>query len=152
VAKYVVDTSLYIDATHLPSAAEELKSFYARFLPSVHLHSVIAQEILLGALDRMHERDLRGAFIEPFEGVGRVITPLHSTWMRASVIALELIRKKKIRREGAGGSFFADCLIAASAREHDFVLVTRNARDFALIQEVEMFSFVQPWPTAGQRS
>jgi predicted nucleic acid-binding protein len=146
VAKYVVDTSLYIDASHLTSVSEQLKSFYSRFLTAVHLHSVIAQEILLGALDRNHERDLRNVFIEPFENVGRVITPGHFTWMRASWIALELIRRKRIARESVVGSFFADCLIAASAREHGFILVTRNTRDFRIIQQVETFKFVEPWP------
>jgi predicted nucleic acid-binding protein len=147
VARYVVDTSLYVDATHLTSAADELKAFYARFLPSVHLHSLVAQELLHGAIDPVDERDLRAKYIEPFESVGRVITPAHSTWMRASVIALELIRRKRITREAVVGSLFTDCLIAASAREHGFILVTRNTRDFRLIRQVEPFTFVEPWPT-----
>ena len=44
-------------------------------------------------------------------------------------------------------SFLNDCLIAASARDEGFTLVTRNLRDFDLVSEVEPgFRFVEPWP------
>lgn len=142
----MVDTNLYIDATHVTSAADSLKAFYARFLPHVHLHSVVAQEILLGGVDPRQERRILEAFIAPFEDVGRVITPSHSTWKRASGIFLELVRRKKVTHKTAKPSFVADCLIAASAREHGFIVVTNNAKDFGLIQQVERFQFVPPWP------
>ena len=47
---------------------------------------------------------------------------------------------------GFGRSFFNDCVIAASAREHGFVLVTRNAADSERIAEVEPFPFTEPYP------
>ena len=147
VSPYVVDTNLYIDATHLKSAAEGLRAFYERFLPSVHLHSVVAHEILLGVVNRREQRAIHDSLLGPFEKVGRVITPTHTAWRRASEIVLELIGKEKLRREGIARSFYADCLIAASAREHGFVLVTRNTQDFRLIRQVEKFTFVEPWPT-----
>jgi predicted nucleic acid-binding protein len=77
VPRYVVDTNLYIEATRSDDAADQLKSFYARFLPHVHLHSVVAQELLAGAVTTQLERDTQAEFIEPFQAVGRVITPSH---------------------------------------------------------------------------
>lgn len=45
-------------------------------------------------------------------------------------------------------TFLNDCLIAASAGEHGFVLVTRNLRDFETIQRVEPgVEHVPPWPS-----
>jgi predicted nucleic acid-binding protein len=146
VTRYVIDTNLYIDATHVAVAADELQAFYASFLPFVHLHSVVAQEVLLGAVDPDDEREVRESLIAPFEDVGRVITPSHSTWKRASGIMLELIRRKSITHQEVHRSFASDCLLAASARERGFVLVTNNARDFERIREVEPFHFVRPWP------
>jgi predicted nucleic acid-binding protein len=147
VSIYVVDTNLYIDATHLTSAAAGLQAFYERFLPSVHLHSVVAHEILLGVFNRKQQRAIHASLFVPFEKVSRIITPTHATWRRASEIVLELVGKKKIQREAVARSFYADCLIAASAREHGFILVTGNAQDFRLIRQVETFTFVEPWPT-----
>lgn len=43
--RYVIDTNLYLDATHDAVAADELQAFYASFLPFVHVHSVVAQEV-----------------------------------------------------------------------------------------------------------
>jgi predicted nucleic acid-binding protein len=48
-------------------------------------------------------------------------------------------------------SFAMDCLIAASARESGFTLVTNNVRDFELIGQVEPFRFVRPWPEPRSR-
>ena len=50
-------------------------------------------------------------------------------------------------RGGFSRSFLNDCLIAASALEHGFVLVTRNTGDFAVIRKVEpKLNYVPPWP------
>ena len=44
-------------------------------------------------------------------------------------------------------SFLNDYLIAASAHDQGFVLVTRNLTDFALIGRVERgLRYVPPWP------
>jgi len=49
---------------------------------------------------------------------------------------------------GFSRSFLNDCLIAASAREQGFFLVTRNVKDFELIERVEPgLAYAPPWPT-----
>ena len=40
-----------------------------------------------------------------------------------------------------------DCLIAASARDEDFVLITDNAADFELLSPSLPMKHVSPWPT-----
>jgi predicted nucleic acid-binding protein len=147
VRGYVVDTNLYVEATRSDEAADALKAFYARFLPFVHLHSVVAQELLAGAGSPSLARDTRAKFIEPFEAVRRVVTPTHRTWKRAGEIVAQLLRERKLSPGGFAPSFVNDCLIAASVREHGLIIVTRNQRDFDLIRNVEPVEVRQPWPS-----
>lgn len=144
--KYVVDTNLYIEATRSEEAADDLNAFYARSLPRIHLHSVVAQELLAGAVRPSLEHRLYEEIIYPFEAVGRVLTPTHWSWKRAGEIMARLVREKRLSPGGFLPSFPNDCLIAASAREHGFVLITRNMRDFELIGSVEPVQALPPWP------
>jgi predicted nucleic acid-binding protein len=57
-----------------------------------------------------------------------------------------LVRAKKLSPGGFRPSFVNDCLIAASAWEFGFIVVTRNHQDFALIGSVERVSVLPPWP------
>jgi predicted nucleic acid-binding protein len=148
VRRYVLDTNLYIEATRSDDGADELKRFYARYLPRVYLHSVVAQELLAGAVTPSLERATKADLIEPFEAVGRLLTPSHRAWKRAGEIVARLVRRKQISPGGFRRSFLNDCLIAASVREHGFVLVTRNTSDFDLIRSIEPVEVVPPWPSA----
>jgi predicted nucleic acid-binding protein len=146
MTRYVLDTSLYIDATRRPEGNRELVEFFTRHTPRVFLHSVVAGELLAGATSQGLERRTRRAFLAPLEAVGRVITPSHEAWKRAGAILAELVRGGVLRPGAFGRSFFNDCLIAASAREHGFVLITANTSDFHRISSVEPLPFQKPWP------
>ncbi|CAN5328024.1 hypothetical protein BH23GEM4_BH23GEM4_21110 [soil metagenome] len=145
---YVVDSNLYIEATRNADAAAELRVFYAHSRARVHLHSVVAQELLAGATNPGLKRKTHAEFIKPFEIVGRIITPTHRAWKRAGEIMAELVRAGRLSPGGFGRGFVNDCVLAASARERGFVLVTRNRRDFELIRTVERAEVVAPWPLA----
>lgn len=146
MSAYVVDSNLYIEATRSTEAAAGLEAFVAQFTPRLYLHSVVAQEVLAGATnDELRRRTQRG-FLRPFESVGRVITPTHRAWKRAGEIVATLVRTGELSPGGFGRGFLNDCLLAASAREHGFVLVTRNTRDFERIATVEPLRFAAPWP------
>jgi predicted nucleic acid-binding protein len=149
VRPYVVDTNLYVEALRSDAAAVDLDGFYAEHLPRVHLHSVVAQELLGGGIDPRAARRIFRGFIKPFEAVGRIITPTHRAWKRAGEIMAELVRAGRLTPGGFGRGFVNDCVLAASAREHGFVLVTRNTRDFELIRSVEPAEVVAPWPLPG---
>lgn len=146
MTRYVLDTNLYIDATRRPEANRDLVAFLTRHTPRIFLHSVVAGELLAGATSRSLEQRTRRAFLAPLEAVGRVITPSHEAWKRAGAILAALVRTGVLSPGGFGRSFFNDCLIAASAREHGFVLITANTADFQRIASVESFPFQAPWP------
>ena len=143
---YVLDTNVYIRAIRSETGARALETFSSAFAPALHLHAVVAMELLAGATTAPLRRRTDAAFIRPFERRGRVITPGLRAWKRAGEIVAALIEARKLSREGVSRSFVNDCLLAASAREHGFVLVSENTRDFQLIATVAPFEFVAPWP------
>lgn len=144
--RYILDTNLYIEGARDRSAAEDLARFLSLNLPFVHLHAVVAQELLAGAVDPSRERGVQERLIRPFEKRGRVVTPGFGSWKRAGSIMARLIQDKRMSPGGFGRSFVNDCLLGASCREQGFVLITRNVRDFELIREVEGFEVTEPWP------
>ena len=48
MAKYVLDTNLYIAADRDAGSAEELVGFYRVALPRTYLHAVVVQELMAG--------------------------------------------------------------------------------------------------------
>jgi predicted nucleic acid-binding protein len=147
--KYVVDTNLYIEAVTTDAGNEALAEFQRRFAPFLFQHSTVAQEILAGAGDEKDYQEYYADWVTPFEELGRVVTPAHSTWARAALIIARLAERGRIRRGGFSGSFLNDCIIAASLREHGLILVTRDVEDFRLISSVESgVRYAPPWPGA----
>lgn len=144
--RYVLDTNLYIEAGRNRDRAEELARFVSAQLPLIHMHAVVAQELLAGAVDAGKTRLVERGLVRPFEQRGRVVTPSFGTWKRAGSIMARLVQTKQMSPGGFGRSFVNDCLLAASCREGGLTLVTRNTRDFELIRGVEEFELVGPWP------
>lgn len=143
---YVLDTNIYIRAIRSEAGAHALEAFSSAFAPALYLHAVVAMELLAGARSPALRRKTTSSFIRPFERRRRVVTPGLGAWKRAGRIVAELMEARKLSREGMSRSFVNDCVLAASAREHGFVLVTENTRDFRLIATVSPFKFVAPWP------
>lgn len=147
MVRYVVDTNLYVEAIRTAAGNTALAAFQRRYAPVLWQHSTVAQEIVAGAADESGYRAYRRDWVKPFEDLGRMITPDHGSWMRAALIMARLVEGGLKSPGGFTRGFLNDCLIAATARGEGFVLVTRNASDFSLIQEVEPgFEFAPPWP------
>lgn len=144
--KYILDTNIYISAVRDPAKAQELIEFYAAYLPFTYFHAAVAQELLLGAIDRRKRRQVEKAFIEPFQSRGRVIVPTYATWRRSGELIGLLIEAGNMRPGSVRRSFLNDAILAASCREFGLTVVTENTGDFRLLQEVERFKYVGPWP------
>jgi predicted nucleic acid-binding protein len=147
VKRFVLDTNLYIAADRDVAAAEELTTFYAASLPVVYLHAVVAQELLVGAVDARRGVAIRNAYVRPFESRRRVVTPSFAHWARSGEVVAQLVREKAISPGGFGRSFLNDVLLAVSCGASGLTLVTSNLSDFERIRRVERFDFVSPWPT-----
>ncbi|CAN5902352.1 hypothetical protein BH23GEM7_BH23GEM7_15020 [soil metagenome] len=65
---YVIDTNLYLRATRSTEWSRQLEAFFIAFAPWVHLHSIVALEVLAGALNPDLKRKTQERFIkqEPF--------------------------------------------------------------------------------------
>jgi len=132
----VLDTNIYIHAIRSAAARQELAAFQRLRAPHLHQHAVVVAELLAGAADeaalaRWHER-----WVAPFERVARVIAPGYGTWQEAARILVRLVAGGHISRTPVARGLFHDCLLAAGAREHGYILVTHNTRDFELIERV----------------
>ena len=143
---YTLDTNLYIAADRNKDRAEELERFSSAYLPAIHFHAVVAQELLAGAIDRRRERLIEESLVVPFERRGRIVTPSFTAWKTAGRILSRLVQRKSMSPGGFKRSFLNDCVLAASCREEGITLVTTNQDDFDLIREVHKFDYVEPWP------
>ncbi len=144
--RYVIDTNLYVAADRDLAWAEEVERFSTAYLPFIHFHAVVAQELLAGAIDQRREKLVDDSLIQPFERRGRVLTSGFAAWKDAGRILSQLIQRKLMSPGGFKRSFLNDCVLAASCREVGATLVTLNRDDFELIGEVMRFEFTEPWP------
>ena len=126
---YTIDTNVVIDALRRPAEMALLKEFLEWALPHTALSSVVASELLAGtrtdAARRLVERDLLGAF----ERRGRVVAPSVGAWTKTGVV---------LGRAGTaaiGASWQNDLLLAHTAREFGWVLITRD-KDFHRIRSL----------------
>jgi predicted nucleic acid-binding protein len=146
VAQFVLDTNVYIAGDRDTGWAEELARFSSAFLPSIHFHSVVAQELLAGAVNARRRRLVEESLVNPFERRGRVVTPTFAAWKDAGRVVSQLVERKLISAGGFKRSFLNDCLLATSCREKGLCLITLNRSDFDLIDEVYRFDYLEPWP------
>ena len=145
MAKYVLDTNIYIHAVRDLAWNHALEAFADSKRPFLYLHSTVAGELTAGAITPAQKR-VAAKVIGPFEATDRIITPTHTAWKRAGEIVAELVRTRVLSPNGIPRSFLNDCLIAASVREAGITLVTDNAKDFQAIRNVFECEVVPPWP------
>jgi predicted nucleic acid-binding protein len=149
VPKYVLDTNLCIAANRHRDMAEALVGFYAANLPSTYLHAAVAQELLLGGVSASARRQVREAYLLPFESRGRLIVPSYVSWVRSRELVALLVQPGEFSLGGFIRSFLNDGLVAASCREQGLTRITSNTRDFQRLRQVERFEFLAPWPNGG---
>jgi predicted nucleic acid-binding protein len=146
-SKYLIDTNLYIAAIRDTQKAEELEEFSSAFSPFLYMSSVVAQELLVGAdPSKKARKRIELALIEPFEQMGRLVTPSHRAWKVAGQVVAQISRQINPMGDPVRSSFWNDALIATSCRESGISLITSNSDDFRRIKAVMPFSFTEPWP------
>ena len=141
--RYVLDTSLYIDALRNEEARTALNAFHQSHTPFLHLSAIVAQELRAGVRGASATR-LEHDLLAPYERRGRMVTPSYAAWKEAGRVLSELVSPAGWR--SVTRSFVNDVLLALSCREAGTILITANIRDFARIAVARPFEFVAPWP------
>lgn len=132
------DTTVYIDmaAGRMPQAALDLVR------TSTQLHSVvclseIAQGLGLHAPKAARYRAVRRHYVELMRRIppGRVVVPDNEVWMRAGVVTGMLARTQGYQAHQRK-ELLADALIYLSASKAGLPILTRNAADFDLLNQL----------------
>lgn len=132
-AKFLYDTSVYVDILRSKSFAATLRHDYERRVPFTYFSSVVVQELLTGTTDPRQRWIVEGLY-GPFERAGRIVTPTHKVWKEAGLLLRKMLEKVTDRRALIRAGLVNDVLIALSAKGIGAAVVTRNRVDFALIQ------------------
>lgn len=143
---YVVDTNLYIEAQGNPAFRAALRAFLERASRRVRVSAVVLHELLVAATTKAAVDAVKREVITPFQRHLRVIETDVAVWQEAAAIYAELRALRAYDSALRNASFRHDILIAASCRRVGATLITANAKDFALIDQVRGFRFVTAFP------
>lgn len=134
--RVIFDSDLYIDWIEAGLREELiLAQQFVRYMSTVVLLELQAGALKAKAAEAV--RDLYGTF----QQTGRLLSPSpHAFWEAGSVLrTLQQRHGFDLRRRFR---LVNDCLIALSSRQIGATVLTRNERDFRLIQQVAPFSLV----------
>ena len=129
----IIDTDVLIDVSReIPEAVNCLFQIDSRSSRSI---SVVTQmELLVGCRNRAEQRSL-AKFLRGFQVIP--IDPIMSQ------IAVRLLQQYRLSH----GLLIADALIAATAMAMSMDLVTKNQKDYRLIQGLNLLSYPEPFDT-----
>ena len=140
MAKHLIDTDLYIDLIQSGTTLPFIRELYDKEAPGIYFSSIVAQELLAGARSPAGRKRVDALF-QPFEKVGRIVTPGHNHWKDAGAILAEILHSRPSLKSKLP-TLVNDCLLALSARSLGATLYTRNRDDFTLLQSRRSFSLV----------
>ena len=114
MAKYLIDSDVYIDFLQSGRFHNDIARLYAEHTPGLSFSSVVIEELLAGALspdERQHVRLL----YTPFERAQRIVAPSSVNWIDTGNLLARIFRERPSYRSKLP-HLVADCLIALSAR------------------------------------
>lgn len=141
---FALDTNVYIRALREPGGAAFVPRVIRRSGLWLRLAAPVATELRAGARTDP-QREALERHLGEFERAGRVHHPSWSAWHEAGRVLAELAVRERWGAQPAAPSFVMDVLLAVTCREHDLLLLTWNARDFARIQRhLRGFRYMEP--------
>lgn len=132
--KAVPDTSFLVEHFRRGTVQETFLNLTRYY--HVAFSSVVLMELLAGAFDPKEQK-----LIEQIARNFTVISVTDRQWFVCGEIMMKLRRDKKIDPERIRG-LLADILIAVSVRHAGAILITKNEKDFKLIQELYNFKYI----------
>jgi predicted nucleic acid-binding protein len=143
MAGILFDTSVYIQALRSGDSAiltlrRAARAGEAKSRP-LYLSVVVLEELFVGA-SSARDRKLLSAFEKDFAKINRLTVPQKADWILAGQV-LNKIGGKYGFDLVARARLTNDALIALSSASRGLTVITRNAADYALINEFRPFSF-----------
>jgi predicted nucleic acid-binding protein len=132
--KGVPDTSFLIDHFRKGTVQDSFLNLTRHY--HIAFSSVVLMELISGAYDPKERR-----LIEQIYNNFTIITVTEKQWYICGEVMMKLRKSKKVDPLRIKG-LLADILIAVSVRDIGAVLITRNEKDFKLIQDVFDFKFL----------
>ena len=132
--KIIIDTGVYIDLFNVGLNKEIINPFqHLTYLAYPVLH-----ELWMGLRDRQELR-LLTAWRDRFIQLQRIIVPTVASLVLIGEACLQL--KKSGKLDPAHPKHYNDVAISAAARQIGATVITKNAKDFKIIQSVIDFEF-----------
>lgn len=148
MAKFTLDSNIFIDALRVPAELAALKSFLERALPVSYLSAVVVQELEAGATSRAQAGLIADQLVAPFARRNRLLAPSADAWVRSGRVLRELQRG---HREPLRQSLGNDAVLACACREEGITLITRD-RGFRRIRRyVAGLQLARPYPALRAR-
>lgn len=148
--KFALDTNVFVDAFRDETFAEALAAFLEQALPATFLSAVVVQELAAGARTREQVRELESSIVGPFERRGRVFAPSTLAFRESGRLLAQLAAREGWAAIHSNPSLANDALLAASCREHGFMLVTRDGDFDRFLPSLGRWRHVKPWPQVGR--
>jgi predicted nucleic acid-binding protein len=136
--KYLLDTSVYLEACRSEETKSRFRHTFYPLLPATVLSAVVAYELTVNAQDR-RTRSLLQDFTRPMERTGRLVSPTLEDWLKASEVVTAIEQKDRAWRSKLP-ALLNDILIALCARQVGAMVITYNRDDFRLIRRHLGFS------------
>lgn len=132
--KIIIDTGVYIDLFNRGANREIINPFqHITYLAYPVLH-----ELWMGLQDRQEIRQLT-AWRDRFIQLQRIIVPTVASLVQIGEACLQL--KKAGKLDPTHPKHYNDVAISAAARQIGATVITKNAKDFKIIQSVINFDF-----------
>ena len=132
--KIIIDTGVYIDLFNMGLNKEIINPFQHL----TYLAYPVLYELWMGLRDRQEIR-LLTVWRDRFIKLQRIIVPTVATLVLIGEACLQLRKSGKL--DPAHPKHYNDVAISAAARQIGATVITKNAKDFKIIQSVIDFEF-----------
>ncbi len=135
--KIIIDTNVYIDIFN-DNRHERIRNPFERIVFLVH---PVLHELWMGAKGKREIKHLT-TFQNEFVKLKRLVVPTPSTLLSIGRVCHQLRRSGKL--DPVHPKHYNDISIASLGRQIGATVITRNTRDFSIIQSVIDFEFEPP--------
>jgi predicted nucleic acid-binding protein len=147
MAKYALDTNVFIEASRDPAAKAAMTAFLNSAFPFTFLCAVVMQELAVGARTTEQSRELDEMVIVPFTRCERVFAPSREAFLRSGQLLASVAKREGWSDTYEKPSLLNDALIAASCRERGITLITYD-KDYGRFRPfLKHWTTVAPWPS-----